>query len=412
MAILILSGIAFCAGMYAVAWLVYWSMAAPLQLSAMPLHPTRIWKINKAVVGVIVSNITLLPTGISLIIYRYFTMRNSTKASGMLTNVQYRQGHPSSTLDIYIPDNNARTMDSRTFRRGNNATIEPKRRPVIVFIYGGGWASGSKWLYTLVGARLRDMGYVVFIPEYAVFPKGSIYSMEQEVKSAILWTFKHCAEFGGDPQRMYLMGHSAGAHLCALAVWNDCIRQTPRAMLFGDSTPLSKFPILSSILQEVEGKSVDCDRDNTDREVLPRLRGMMLYSGVYDIGEHYLYESMRGVEEISAMGRLMGNSETTFRRWSPKFVLKELIETATPPATMDNEEYDRHQKLLRYLKTLLPVKTLVVHGDNDKTVPLKSSTEFFAEMKALQPESSVQLQVMKGMGHEEPVVGMYLTYFI
>ncbi|KFH71946.1 hypothetical protein MVEG_02240 [Podila verticillata NRRL 6337] len=387
--------------MYSLAWFVFWSMAAPKSLSAMPLHPRKIWKLNKAIIEVIVSNIGLLPVGISLIKYRYFAMRGSTKSSGLLTDIQYMPRRPSNKLDIYIPEGSVRVMDSRSFRLNGDAKAGLQLRPVIVFIYGGGWASGNKWMYTLVGARLREMGYVVFIPEYSVFPKGTIQDMEQEVRSAIQWAFEHCEEFGGDPQRIYIAGHSAGAHLCALAVLNDCIRRTP-ANLWGGPSNISKSPILSSLLQNIPQGQFDSSAAN---DVLPRLRGMMLYSGVYDICEHYKHESMRGVEELSAMGRLMGGTEESFRLWSPKYILQELIEVS---AAIDKDSTGQtgQLSLLQHLKLLLPVETLVVHGDKDKTVPIKSSTELFAELKALNLGPSTQFQVMEGMGHEEPVVAI------
>ncbi|KAF9304568.1 hypothetical protein BGZ74_001230 [Mortierella antarctica] len=385
--------------MYSFAWFVFWSMASPKSLSAMPLHPLKIWKLNKVIIGVIVSNLGLLPVGISLIKYRYFTMRNSTKSSGLLTDIQYQAGRPSNKLDIYIPES-VRVMDSRSFRLNGDAKAGLQLRPVIVFIYGGGWASGNKWMYTLVGARLREMGYVVFIPEYSVFPKGTIQDMEQEVRSAIQWAFEHCVEFGGDPQRMYLAGHSAGAHLCALAVWNDCIKRTP-ASLFGGPSNISKSPILSSLLQNVPQGQLDNAND-----VLPRLRGMMLYSGVYDIVEHYKHESMRGVEELSAMGRLMGGTEESFRLWSPRFILQELVDVSAFVDKDTTGSQNRQSNLLQHLKSLLPVETLVIHGDNDRTVPVKSSTDLFVEFKALKLGSSTRFQVMEGMGHEEPVVAI------
>ncbi|KAG0343439.1 HBS1-like protein, partial [Podila humilis] len=378
--------------MYLAAWVVFWNMASPSSLSAMPLHPRKIWKLNKAIFGVIFSNLALLPVGISLIKYRYFTMRGSTKSSGLLTDIPYTSAKSSNKLDIYIPDSTVRVMDSRSFRLNSSSNEQLKLRPVVVFIYGGGWATGTKWMYTLVGARLREMGYVVFLPEYSVYP-ATIQNMEYEVRSAIQWTHSHCSEFGGDPNRMYLMGHSAGAHLCVLSVLNDCIKRTPVSLLGGPAV-VSNSPVLSSLLKETNTVGT-----------LPRLRGMMLYSGVYDIGEHYKHESMRGVEELSVMARLMGGTETSFRLWSPKYVLKELIQvTSMIDSTHPNESQATRLDFLQHLKSLLPLETLIIHGDKDATVPLKSSVELFEETKALNLGGSVRFQMLAGMGHEEPVV--------
>ena len=66
-------------------------------------------------------------------------------------------------------------------------------RPAVVFIYGGGWSSGSRWMYTLVGDRLAELGSVAAIIDYTVFPDGYVDHMLQEVADAILWTQREIA---------------------------------------------------------------------------------------------------------------------------------------------------------------------------------------------------------------------------
>ena len=269
---------------------------------------------------------------------------------------------------------------------------------MIVFIYGGAWSSGSKWLYTLVGARLRSMGYIVVMPDYAIYPQGFVTDMEQDVKIAVQWTHSHCQEFGGDPQRIYLMGHSAGAHLCALTVLNDGIQRIPVSLFGSSSSTISASPILSTLLGESLKEGPD--------DVLPRIRGMILCSGVYEIGEHFKHESARGVEEISAMARVMGGSQSSFRAHSPTNVLQELLQVSTRiDKNYPTESQTRHQHLLRHFKSILPMETLVIHGDKDMTVPVRSSLEFFMELKTLQLGSGARMRVIKGMAHESPVVG-------
>ncbi|KAG0053063.1 hypothetical protein BGZ83_001706 [Gryganskiella cystojenkinii] len=371
---------------YSVAWFLYYSMAGPITFSALPLDPRRVWKLNKVVFSVIFSNLGLIPIGLSLIRYRYLTMRGS---SGLITDVPYNPRRPDIKLDIYAPDQEQHheQLDSKALR------------PVILFIYGGAWSSGSKWLYTLVGARLRSMGYVVFMPDYAIYPQGYVADMEQDVKTAVQWTHSHCQEFGGDPQRIYLMGHSAGAHLCALTVLNDGIQRIPVSLFGSSSSTIASSPILSTLLNENLKQGHD--------DILPRLRGMILCSGVYDISEHFKHESMRGVEEISAMARVMGNSHQSFRAHSPTNILQELLQVSTRiDKNYPTESQTRHQHLLRHFKSILPMETLVIHGDKDRTVPVRSSLEFLMELKTLQLGSGARMRVIKGMAHEEPVVAL------
>jgi len=63
---------------YSVAWLLYYTMAGPITFSALPLDPRRVWKLNKVVFSVIISNLRLIAIGLSLIRYRYLTVRGSS----------------------------------------------------------------------------------------------------------------------------------------------------------------------------------------------------------------------------------------------------------------------------------------------------------------------------------------------
>ncbi|KAF9201157.1 hypothetical protein BGZ49_008626 [Haplosporangium sp. Z 27] len=353
-------------------------MAGPITFSTLLLDPRRVLKINKVVFTIIFSNVTLVPIGISLARYRFWTMRGSPD---LIQDVHYNQLRPENKLDIYLPQK----VGKRVYQ------------PVVVFIYGGAWSSGSRLLYTLVGARLSSMGYLVMIPDYTIHPKGSILDMEQDIRKAVQWAYNNCSNFGGDPDHLYLMGHSAGAHLSALTVLNDCIRRIPRSLLGSSKSAISSSPILTTLLDE----NIDLDPN----DVLPRFRGMILCSGVYDIDGHYKHETTRGVERISAMGRVMGNSDATFRLNSPTNILQELIEVSTRiDRNYPTESQTRHQNMLRCLRSFFPMETLVLHGDKDQTVPFRSSSEFFMELKTLQLGSNVKLRIYNGMGHEEPAV--------
>jgi acetyl esterase/lipase len=88
--------------------------------------------------------------------------------------------------------------------------------PVVVFIYGGGWKDGDKSLYRFVGAALAARGFVTVVPDYRVFPAVRFPAFIQDAAAAVAWTRAHVAAYGGDPRRIFLMGHSAGAHIAAM----------------------------------------------------------------------------------------------------------------------------------------------------------------------------------------------------
>ena len=91
---------------------------------------------------------------------------------------------------------------------------EPRKvpAPVVVFFYGGGWGSGERGDYRFVGQFLAARGFTVVIPDYRVGREGVFPAFLEDGAKALRWTQDHIAERGGDPQNIFLMGHSAGAY--------------------------------------------------------------------------------------------------------------------------------------------------------------------------------------------------------
>ena len=88
--------------------------------------------------------------------------------------------------------------------------------PVVVFLYGGGWRAGDRSMYRFVGAALADRGFLVVIPDYRVYPEVRFPAFVDDAAAAVAWTKAHVGEYGGDSGRVFLMGHSAGAHIAAM----------------------------------------------------------------------------------------------------------------------------------------------------------------------------------------------------
>ncbi|KAF9585765.1 hypothetical protein BGW38_000850 [Lunasporangiospora selenospora] len=294
---------------------------------------------------------------------------------GCSSDVDFNHIRTHRKLDIHIPDHDISTpsevnVDSPSIVTASRPSTsrsshKAQLRPVVVFIYGGSWAFGSRRTYTLLGARLRQLGYIAVIPDYTVFPRGRSKEMEEDVRIAVQWTFENCRQYGGDPNRIYLMGHSAGAHLAALTVLKDCVRQTfvPES----DNMPqIESSPVLMEIVKEL---TIESNSKNRLHEALPRLQGLMLCSGVYDISEHLEHEVMRGLEHISAMSRVMGGSALNFGKNSPTVIVQELLKllgSANAFQTSGNERHvlDGTRQLIR---AILPPKILVIHGEDDRT---------------------------------------------
>jgi acetyl esterase/lipase len=115
-----------------------------------------------------------------------------------LANIAYGPA-PQQRLDVYVPE---------------NAAVGP--RPVVVFWHGGRWREGDKADYRFVGAALADSGYVAVVANYRHYPQVKMPGFMSDAAQAALWAAAHANEYGGARDRLYLMGHSAGAHLAAL----------------------------------------------------------------------------------------------------------------------------------------------------------------------------------------------------
>jgi acetyl esterase/lipase len=83
---------------------------------------------------------------------------------------------------------------------------------VLVFFYGGSWQSGSKEDYAFVGQALAAQGFVTVLPDYRLYPQARFPDFLKDGASAIAWIRDNVAAYGGDPRRIVLAGHSAGAY--------------------------------------------------------------------------------------------------------------------------------------------------------------------------------------------------------
>jgi len=118
-------------------------------------------------------------------------------------NIAYVQdGHERQKLDVYAP-------------------AEGKNHPVLVFIHGGGWRRGERTLPPPKVQAYAEQGLITVSIGYRFFPEVTMKQMMADVAQAIRWVRDHAKDYGGDPDRLFVMGHSAGAHLAALVCTDD-----------------------------------------------------------------------------------------------------------------------------------------------------------------------------------------------
>jgi|TARA_B110000902_G_scaffold67140_1_gene79778 arylformamidase len=99
-------------------------------------------------------------------------------------------------------------------------TQTSEKSPVVIFIHGGYWTSGNKDIYGFLGRNFGKKKIVTVIPNYTLSPNGNYDTMAKEVAAAIQWTSDNIEKYNGNPDQIFLMGHSAGGHLIALVGTN------------------------------------------------------------------------------------------------------------------------------------------------------------------------------------------------
>lgn len=116
-----------------------------------------------------------------------------------------------------------------TYLNADNANIKaaqklnvfaPRRhgslKDVLIFIHGGGWNSGKKSLYSFLGNRMARKNVVTVIIDYPKSPAATYDEMATDAAIAVNWVKKNIERYGGDPDKIFISGHSAGGHLAAL----------------------------------------------------------------------------------------------------------------------------------------------------------------------------------------------------
>jgi acetyl esterase/lipase len=134
---------------------------------------------------------------------------------------------PASVLNVLASWGRYRLASDIAYAPGARHSLdvyapEPRREsaPVVVFFYGGNWQEGDKSIYRFVGAALAARGLVAIIPDYRVYPEVRFPGFLEDAASAVRWARDHAAEYGGDPSRLVLMGHSAGAQIAAMLTYD------------------------------------------------------------------------------------------------------------------------------------------------------------------------------------------------
>ncbi|HYC01748.1 MAG TPA: alpha/beta hydrolase [Azospirillaceae bacterium] len=130
---------------------------------------------------------------------------------------------PVDALNAVVPKAGFTRVEAVAYAPGPRRMLDVYRprdlkgpAPVVVFLYGGKWSTGDRGDYLFVGEALASRGLVAVIPDYRLYPAHRFPAFMEDAALAVAWAARHAAEQGGDPGRVVVMGHSAGAHIAAL----------------------------------------------------------------------------------------------------------------------------------------------------------------------------------------------------
>jgi acetyl esterase/lipase len=160
--------------------------------------------------------------------------------------------------------------------------------PIVVFFYGGGWKSGDKASYKFVGAALAAAGILTVIPNYRLYPTAKFPAFMHDAAQSVAWTRMHARQWGGDPGRLYLVGHSSGAYIAVMLALNqEYLRQVGGSSrwlrgVVGLAGPYDFLPFTEKYLKDLFGPPAQFHRSQPINYVRPGAPPLLLMQGLRD----------------------------------------------------------------------------------------------------------------------------------
>ena len=176
------------------------------------------------------------------VIKRYGTSSEAIRAKYTFETKAYGNGEDEK-LDIFPP-----------VKAAANA-------PVHIFIHGGAWRAGRKEMYSFLAPTFVENGAIFVAIGFSNIPKVRLPDMAHQVRSAIAWAYKNAKSFGGDPERIFVSGHSSGGHLCGVTLVTDWSKYGVPATVLKGGLPVSGMFELTPVMLSARSSYVKISDD-------------------------------------------------------------------------------------------------------------------------------------------------------
>lgn len=154
----------------------------------------------------------LMPGFLKVMVWWYLT------SDRVYRGIEYRKNTFRNQLDIFVPDSINSDLSS------SNGDLK-KKAPVVIYLNGGAWIIGYKWWSAHMAKIFTDNDIILVSPDYRNFPQVNIKHMMGDTEAAILWVKNNIGSYGGDANNIWVVGHSAGAHIGAMNILNEAERE-------------------------------------------------------------------------------------------------------------------------------------------------------------------------------------------
>ncbi|KAL7455819.1 hypothetical protein ACHAWC_007339 [Mediolabrus comicus] len=309
---------------------------------------------------------------------------------------------------------------------------QQKKKPVLIFVTGGAWIIGYRMWGCLLARALTPFNILVIIPDYRNFPKVNIKGMVHDVDMAIQWTLDNIEQYGGDKDRVVLVGQSAGAHIGGVIV--------AKKVLDWIADQKRKRRQQSQSSQQQDGEEEE-DEEEECRHLKSTYSPQQLCGFISTSSPHNLVtmrsvfhrhglsaavqKSIFGGDSSSSSNddddemlndkkllstddnnTISNNDMDVFESWSPYHLVKK-CETEFVSLVGINENSNNNdnncnkERFDIQVQNIFP-KLCIIHGTADKTVPVEEAIEFIALLTNL--KVSVDSRMYQGWSHTDPIL--------